>query len=235
MYQQKCATWSCNRTQFGEEQCTALEASCNEANNSLWTGCPRLTNQTHPDSRQLNCSTATCSCQDVGTCLEGRAAWSPQNCFPSDLSGLSCRFAGQTQSSCAKTITAYETVCSAVAPAGGWIMQMENLDRYTNKSEETYKIFGNNRSRPWTRNSTADPDAYFEATKGSDWSMWSATLLANSVKLGAPGEPAVAFGPSLPGSPVGAQLRPGQSELQWDARFGYTGAGTFTTPWKICF
>ena len=212
-----------------------MESSCNGASNSPWTGCPRPANQTHPDSRQLNCTAAACSCQDVGTCLEGRAAWSPQNCFPSDLSGLSCRFAGQTQSSCAKTITAYETVCSAVAPAGGWIMQMENLDRYTNKSEETYKIFGNNRSRPWTRNSTADPDAYFEATKGSDWSMWSATLLANSIKLGAPGEPAVAFGPSLPGSPVGARLRPGQSELRWDACFGYTGAGTFTTPWKICF
>jgi len=75
----------------------------------------------------------------------------------------------------------------------------------------------------------------YKAEKGSDWSLWNETLLANSIAISSPDHPARRFGPSQ-SSPLGEEFLPSGTMVRWDERFGYRDGKTFRDePWKICF
>ena len=233
----QCSSWACNSSTYSAEQCAIVEGSCDAQALSPWSSCDRPRNQSVGlGGRQLNCDNAQCKCSaGMDGCADIRK---PSGCFDEDIN---CRHAGYAESTCAEKETVYETACRAMAPSGGWIAYTENLELYLNQSTKTYYIKGDvsDRVAAWTRNST-DYDTSYTEMKGANWSMWNLTLLANHIEVSSSGtwdgQVRQYYGPSLPGSPVGTAMLPGDTKLAWGDTFGYASPETFTrTPWKICF
>ena len=146
-----CSEWECNATRFGDEQCALVRNTCDEQKLSPWSDCSRPRNQTG-DGRQLNCTTASCSCSD---CID---QYQPLHCMPHDPS---CQHIGVAEStSCAKATVEWETTCSVMSPTGGAVMEMQNLEHFVNKSTENYTVHGIEATGgPWARNTTHAPTA----------------------------------------------------------------------------